>query len=966
MNNISKYTTRIILILLTISGSVEIAAAQWNFFPRPHEDWQVMETEHFHVFFTPEVEPWTRYAVERMESIHQAVSNYIGYNEIEEPMSVFILDPAEMPNGMAIPFIGKPRIILWPNSPVNPLMLGGLETWPEIVMTHEYGHAVHLTRRSRNWQNRIINALVPVGPMSMKIPTWVAEGYAVIIESDLTGYGRTQSSLRSMVISQLALEGKLPSYSELNGADKWMGGRYPYLVGSAFLEWLRDKHEDPDCLLHLWKRLTAKKNRNFAEAFSGVFQDDPQDLYDRFRAELTMETLVLEDDLSTLKKQDDERWLYLEGLTGKPAVSPDGSSIALVIRPWKKPSKLVVWSTEEQAKKDPDPALEDPDDVPDLPIHPPARKELFSFCSKNGVSPVNPRWLNDGSLIFHSRQLKANGDFRSDIYRWWPKKNDLKRITHGAALSWADPIPDTNTAICLYRECGQSGLVLLDLLTGEIQYLVEPDCKTVWQSPAASPDGQSAVLVYRHDHHSDLILLNLESKEQKVIHSGIDREVILSPVWSADRNSIFYCSDAAGIMNIHMLNLETHKVSVITRSISGVLSPEYSANDGSLYYLKPHAKGMDIYHMSIIDELELKDLRGYYHTVLPPSEIAIPEPYKLSDADSIETYKPFKFLESGFSSSVKYLPYQHSMEAGFWAGDPLGRYRFLAIGGYGWDGGPSGGSFTMKYNKFPVHSSLKGFYVDQDPQEQKLIDDIPVFGSDGKVTGLEISLDWNRKSSITNLICRAGGVFANCDPALNDTDTFSRYSGGLEIMTGAHGNFGEFRFGTTLIADGLAGNTDDSNWSLGFGSVAVFAGWKQATLQCKWTSGKTMGDGLAMDNFILGNTRSSIESEWYNKNQIEIPWLPYGAITGETYERFDVKVMMGLASPVVLFASQVNAWTGSKPDPQRVAGLEWKAVMPDIPIFRLGASEMTLGVVYGIDGLIEDDWRGYFSIKILP
>jgi len=954
------------IILLFLVWVSQIANAQWNMFPRPHDEWQILETQHFHVHFTPELEPWTNFAVQRMEAIHESVTKYIGYNEIDGPMPVFILDPMGMPNGMAVPFLETPRIVLWPNSPVNPLMLGGLESWPEIVMTHEYAHAVHLTRKSRSWQGKMITALLPVGLIATKAPMWVTEGYAVIIESDLTGYGRGQSSLRSMVISQLALEGKLPEYSELNGADKWMGGRYPYLIGSAFLEWLRGNHKDRDCLLHLWKRLTAKENRDFNSAFSGVFQDDPEDLYDRFRAELTREALVLEEDFSGLDSHDAQEWQYLEGLTGKPDVSRDGKSIAVVTRPWKAPSKLVVWSLDEIAEKKPDPALDDLDDVPELSIHPPERKELYSFLSKNGINPQNPRWMQDGSLIFHSSRGRSNGDLRSDIYRWWPKIDRLKRITHGASLSWADPVSNEDRVVCLYREYGMSALMILDLKTGETRELTEPCIVSVWQSPSVSPDGKSAIAVHRHDHYSDLVSISLKDGIQTLIYRGGDREVILAPVWSADGQNVFYSSDAGGIMNIHMLDIQTKNTSAVTRSISGVLFPEYSARDDSLYYIKPHAKGMDIHHLTSIKKFELLDLRNDYETVLPPANIEVPEPYKTVKLDPPEPYNPFKYLEYGFTGSGKHLPYQSSVEMGFWTGDPLGRFRLLALGGYGWDGGPSGASLILKYKKFPIHTCLKSFYIDQNPLEQKLTDEFVINGSEHKLTGLEITLDWKKFGGNTDLVCGVGGVFARYDPESSYSDSLDRFLGGLNVLTGAHGNYGELKFGTTAGIDGIVGSTEDNNWSLGIGSVAGFVGWKQTVIKCEWTAGKIWDDGSQLDDFILGNSRSSIESGWYNKNRVEIPWLPSGALTGTRYERFDLNLMMGLSSPLILYGSQINAWTGLKPDPQRVVGLEWRGGIPDLPLFRFGATEMTLGVAWGLDGLIEDDWRGYFCVRLIP
>ena len=49
-----------------------------------------------------------------------------------------------------------------------------------------------------------------------------------------------------------------------------------YLAGSAYLEWLAAKRGDSS-LVHLWRRMTARRKRSFDEAFIGVYGDSPKE-----------------------------------------------------------------------------------------------------------------------------------------------------------------------------------------------------------------------------------------------------------------------------------------------------------------------------------------------------------------------------------------------------------------------------------------------------------------------------------------------------------------------------------------------------------------------------------------------------------------------------------------------------------------------------------------------------------------
>jgi Tol biopolymer transport system component len=954
-----------VCFLIAVLALLTTAHAQWDLLPRPHDNWRTIQTDHFRIHYTPELEAWTLRAAEKMESIHSMVTSFIGYNEITHPMHVIIMDPLGLSNGMAIPFLSSPRIILWPNSPANPLMLGGLETWSEIVMVHEYAHAVHLTRKPRNNRGKVFSLLFPLGPLSIKLPLWVVEGYAVLIESRLTGYGRVSSSLRTMVLTQLAVEGKLPDYSSLNGGDQWMNPRYPYLVGSAFLEWLMDRSGDPECLDKLWKRLSAQKNRSFQDAFSGVFQNTPENLYARFRAEVTAEGLHLETFVTEHGGiQEGAVWQYLEGTTGEPAVSPDGTQMAVVLRARNKPVKLVIWSTEHEAEQKEDPALKDPDDVPALPMHPPKRKELHAFTARNGIVPTGPRFMPDGrSVLFHALRPRSNGDCRSDIYRWFPKSGRLDRLTRGAALAWADPCPDGTSVIALKQEYGYSGIVRLDLLTGDIHDVTGLSLDIAWHNPRLSPDGNTIATVRRSHNRTELVLIQMLSGDMTVVAST-EREVLFHPAWTAGGDAVIFCSDQSGVINLEMVAVPSLQRTRLTRSLSGVMAPAPARNsENGCYFLKPHASGINIQYAILQDEsADIRPDSGFDFT-LPPLSVDIPEPFQSAGGISPEPYRSFDNLEVDWSAGVIQTPYSSVIQTGIRTNDILGRVHLLAAGSIASNGGAEGGMIALGYRRWPVHIQLKGFIEEEKYGNQRLLGDIDITLPETSVRGAELVLFRTYRGPNWFVSADAGVVWAQYE-TLPD-NRFDHLSTGFCASARTFGNAGNWFYSLTGLISGQMGKTDDNSWTRYTWRSTLACGWKYTGLSISYAEGDTGGNAGVTDLFQMGGTTGSIQSDRLHNNRIHAPWHPAGALIGKHFSKRDLEIFLGRGMPLILYGSDISIGGNTSGESERVVGCEWRIHVPIQPVMRLAPMELSMGVAYGLEGNIESKWRGYVITKLL-
>jgi hypothetical protein len=236
-------------------------------------------------------------------------------------------------------------VFLWPVPPTPRSFIGNSRDWGELLAVHEFAHVAHLTRPSRNRWQRTWRRLLPegIGPLATRTPRWAIEGYATYVEGALTGSGRPHAALRAAVLRGWALEGALPSYGAINGGGGYLGGSFAYLMGSAYLEWLGARAGDSS-ITAVWRRASARVNRGFDQAFTGVYGEAPAALYGRFTAQLTADAFALRARLDSAGRVEGTLDQRLGYTTGDPALTRDGRRMALELSGGPTaPSRIVVW-----------------------------------------------------------------------------------------------------------------------------------------------------------------------------------------------------------------------------------------------------------------------------------------------------------------------------------------------------------------------------------------------------------------------------------------------------------------------------------------------------------------------------------------------------------------------------------------------------------------------------------------------
>lgn len=956
----------VIMILAAAFMLISILPASGQFLFDPAWNWRSVETEHFRIHYPVNLEFWTLRTVSKMEAIHREVTVLVGYG-IERKVDVLVMDPAGQPNGMAMPFLDFPRIILWATSPDPEMLFGGLSDWGELVFAHEDVHIVHLSRRARNAMEKIVSFLLPIGPLALKSPLWLVEGFAVLNESELTGRGRCRSSLRAMFLRQLALEGKLPEYSGLNGGDPWTGRRIPYLVGSAFLEWLKTESGNPDACLHLFKRMSARQKRSFVEAFSGLFEGMPEDLYDRFKAETIAEAFKIEQSVETVGRIEGDKWADFEGMTGRPAVSLDGSKLAVIRRDPPKPLRLEILSTSEtDPKKKEKKKAPDPEDIPDKMWKPPERKQIAEFTARNGIYPNDPRWFPDNrSIVFDAAAVGPDSMFHYDLYRWNIDTGNLERLTRSEDLHSADVSPDGSWLAAVRRRSGMSSLVRLDLRTRRVSELIEPAPDISWGAPRISPDGRKLAAACWGRGFSEIRILDLDTGAGSRI-SGFERDILAFPAWTGG-NGLVYSTDNTGIYNLEYYDCENNLKRQLTLTTSGIFSPEPDpGHPGNLYYIAPDSKGFDIYYFSPGDSaVPDLHLNGFCPVMPPMDPVEIP----IYETQEISPGLPYRLgprPEFAFAFSGGLTPSGDSIELGMNGGDVLGRLGYSLMAAYGYSGGTTGGSMEASLKRWPIGFSADLFWTRSEPSEQDDYHRVTPLLADRKTYGISLGSDWSRIFRLGSFAANARVLTERIRPE-SGTDDISKSLIGLSFDTVSRFSYGHAGFSAALKGDYLSGMTDGEYWSQARLTGRTALRYRHFMFTAQAGKGKTYGDFSPTDVFHLGGWISSVESPMDLHGRIPVAYLPAGILIGRNFEQLRLELAPDAGIPFMLFAECARVWCNTaKPDPIRAIGLELNGEIPPISLLKIPSTSVRAGFAYILDEPYENKWKGYIAVSIRP
>lgn len=937
-----------------------------QFIWRPDAGWRTLETPHFIVHYPRDFERWTLDMAEQLESVRSAVAREVGSVPAKR-VTVMVTDPMAVSNGSAWPYMDAPAIVLWPTPPDPRSAIGNSRGWAELLTVHEFAHLAHLTRPSRNPRQRLLMRLSSLGlsPVLVRSPRWVIEGYATYVEGRLTGSGRPHGAWRPAVLRQWALEGRLPTYGQLDGYDEYNGRAFAYLGGSAFLEWLADRRGD-STVAHLWRRLSARRQRSFAAAFAGVYGDAPRDLYGRFTAELTGRALEIERTLRDSGLVEGTLVQRLAWSTGDPAISPDGERVAVVLRDRDRPSRIVVWKTADEppdtsaARRRERERRLDPQDVPDVEFHPRPKKAVATLRARAGIGFDSPRFLPDGEQLLVTRFApRGDGSRVPDLYVWNTRSGALRRVTRGANLRAADPSPDGRRAAAIRCLGGLCALVEVSLASGAVEELAAATPRRAYARPRYAPDGRS-IYVTRSDSGRWQVARWTPDSGARVVAPSAYNRYDAQP--TADGRSLLHVSEDGGIPNLALLHIESGGVRTLTRVTGAAVAPAQAGDQ--VYFLSLHADGWDLRRTPLdpgtaaarvvaIDPrlapaaaVPVVQADTFARAALPPSR-----PYGIGPRE----YRPLYAYSLGADGRDGVLALAST--------DKVGRLTWLAQGAYGSAWRPRGAAVAMAW-RAPV-PALDGelFALSRDASRQRPAG-FTTPADDHDLLAATISArtggDWIAASIDTRL----GASYQRLHVAGSSAP---RYLGFVELRTGLRQQ-GETRFASQQIGVRVARgeSTDPARGARPFtralASLALAVGASDRALRVEGLAGYASPRAAQFERFAVGGTPPAFADDATLTQWIAMPVLPFGALRSDRIASYRLSVGSATLSSYYWAAS---AGAGSDPW-MRVVGAEGRAAVPALPILRLPAAEASAGVGYSLDDPWRKRLRAYLTLRYRP
>jgi Tol biopolymer transport system component len=942
-----------------------------QYLTRPQIPWRTISTARFDIHFPAEMEEWTRVIAQRMESVADGVDAVVG-NKPASRITVIVEDPSNVANGFALPFMEGPVIFLWPTPPSPSPTFGSHRGWGEVLAVHEYGHIAHLTFPARNPRERLLWKLMPVqiSPVTRKSPAWVIEGYATLIEGQLTGSGRPYSSGRAAVLRQWALDGRFPTYGQLNAAGAFLGGNMRYLVGSAFLEWLQQRKGDSS-LVHLWRRMSARQDRSFEGAFAGVFGAAPADLYGAFTVDVMDRSLQVRARLRAAGLAEGELVQRLVGGTGEPAVSPNGSRLAIVLRSLSGPSRLVVWSS----RPDPDSALRrarerllrlDPLDVAPFDSFPRPRRALATLHPASGRSHEQPRWMPDGVNVLVSRDEPApNGVNRPDLFMWNTRSGAVRRVTRGASIRQADPSPDGRQAVGVRCHAGSCSIVLITLQSGAWRVLVAGSPELVWHRPRYSPDGSRIAASYQVAGQWGVAVIDAANGSVRRITTddGVSR---YSPIFTPSGRELLVVSELGGIANLEIVPADGGPSRSLTRVTGAVLGPEVSLADSSIWFLSMRSGGYDLRRLASPDEGavgEVVTIQGPLAPAAPPTLAraglgTMIDTVSMASRDYGLGPRRWRFLPGGTAG-----PDGHTTTLMAANIDPIGRLSIVTQGAFGSRGTWRGGSAAAALRRTRLGIDASAWYVEHEPSlARDHLAPPPAdvryagVGLQGRLSGEESNSGWSLR------VAASAGRVKNAF-----LSGASRLSASGEARARLSRSFGRV---TVSAAGGLlveTGDTDDEGWQRTIGTGTVSVGTTRHRVRADWLRGSvtapsTAGNGRALEHFVIGGAPNPLIDPTILSQRISLPAVPAGFVSGQT-----VQMIRGTLGGATWEPYWVWVAAGESPDDfKRIAGIERNFAIGSLGFARLPGIRARAGAAYSFDEPYKYRARAYASLTFTP
>ena len=602
--------------------------------------WRTIETDHFRIHYYQGLEATAQRVATIAEEAHQRLAGTVGWNPARVT-HVVLQDNTDYAQGVT--FVGPQNVIrLWVVAPEPESTLQDFDDWLTLLFVHEYTHLLHLDQT--RGLPYLINLLVGhvYHPLQLT-PSWLVEGYAVMMESSQTSGGRVRSTLFDMFLRQAVLENNFPRLDQLtNGTRSFPGGNAPYVFGQDFVVYLSERF-GPDLMKRLSRQISDDMlpyalNRAFRRETGQAVPE----LWTDWRHSLEQGYRALAESVSEQGLTPSRQLTHWGEQMGPPRFSADGRSIFFSHTSEDYPEHL--WSLDLETGK---------------------VRRVLPLAGQAAVAPSL-----DGRSLYVARADRHRVIYETyDVFRLDLATGREERLSEGRRAVSVDVSPDgRQLAYTAFRQ-NSSDLWLANSAMEEPRLLLESEPGDQIYQPRFSPDGQRlAISRWRSGGYRDIQLYDLST--QTVTPITDDRALDTAPCFSPDGRWLVFSSDRSGIANLYAYDLEQSRLWQITNVLSGAFQPDLSPDGRRLIFVSYSSLGYDL-HVMPFDPTTFRD------PAPPPPERRGPTWARPRPRSRERPYRPWgSFAPRSWELGLVSDAFGQALQLGTYSNDATGAHQF--------------------------------------------------------------------------------------------------------------------------------------------------------------------------------------------------------------------------------------------------------------------------------------------------
>jgi hypothetical protein len=544
--------------VLTVATSV---AAQTPYIPYygknqvryDNFEWWTYETDHFIIYYYPEIEPHLERMAGYAESAYQHVSSELKYDLAHKVPLILFQTSSEFQQQNVIPGAAQEGVGAFAE-PMRQRIVMPMDEPPDLLyrlIVHELTHQFEFD-------------MIPTSLVRRNVPLWVNEG----LSDYMTGIWRPQDL---MSVRDAAVADIIPKMSKLEGYSE-LGARMVYNLGHAVFEFMESrwgKEGIRGYLFALRKAVIGGGEEAYEEAFKITAEDFDQQfdkyLKDRFKPFRDKERPA---DYGRNLAPDPEESSFKSAYSVEPSPSGDLLAIATGNRSDREMDIVLVSQKDGTIVRNLTKGFD--------------QDYGFEFVVTPGGRWVTVPWFSwsptGDHLAFFVRAEKT----RTLIVQNVLSRNIEKRIEMRTVDDPESPdfSPDGRRVAFAALQGGTGDIFVMDLLTEEITNVTKDPFADA--APTWTPDGRSLIYQARISGYEKLFRVDLDSGRKTQVTFGTHDD---GTAQFLDADTIVFSSTATdpsqpidpdvarngNIYNIWTLSLKTGELRQYTDAVGGNL-----------------------------------------------------------------------------------------------------------------------------------------------------------------------------------------------------------------------------------------------------------------------------------------------------------------------------------------------------------------------------------------------------------